>query len=113
FPRSEFQKIKSERTMFPKLRRFRWQQRLSNVHRLAHKRFRLWTKRDINPALGAEQIRHHRIPATLDALKQQRGAAFVDHAAMDLCQLEIGIYLGFDGDDFVFPGKSIEECAQA
>src|SRR5262249_49953984 len=53
------------------------------------------------------------VMAAFDTFEQQRGTAFVDHATMDLGEFEVRINLGFDGDDFVFSGKSIEKCAKA
>src|SRR5690242_8072837 len=99
--------------MLPEFSRFWRQQRFSNVHCIAHERFWLWAKSEIDAPLGAEHVRNDRIPAAFDAFEQQRWTTLLNDAAMDLGQLEVGIDLGFDGDDLVFPGKSIEECSQA
>src|SRR5689334_7822568 len=99
--------------MLPQLSGLWRQQRFSNVHRIAYERFWLWAKRDIDAALGSKHIRHHRMACPFHAFEQQRRTAFVNHAAMDFGELEVRIDLGFDGDDLVFPGESIEECAQA
>ena len=81
------------------------QQRFSNVHGVAHERFRLWAKREIDAPFRAEQISDDRIPAAFHAFEQQRRSTFADHASMDLSQLEVWINLGFDSDDFVFSGE--------
>src|SRR5689334_12676698 len=99
--------------MLPQFGSLRRQQRLSDVHCVAHERFRLWTKREIDAALGAEHVGDDGIATALHAFEQQRGTALLNYAAMDLGELEVRIDLRFDGDDLVFPGKSIEECAQA
>ena len=80
---------------------------------VAHKRFRFWSKREIDTPVRAEHVRHDRITTAFDAIKKKRRATFADHATMNLGKFEVGINLGFDGDDFVFSCKSIEECAQA
>jgi hypothetical protein len=99
--------------MLPQLSNIRGQQRLGNVDQLPHKRFRLWAKREIDPTLCAEQIRHHRITAAFHTLEQQRRSTLTDDTSMDLGQFEVWINLGSDGNDFVFSGESIEKCAQA
>ena len=57
--------------MLPELAKLRRQDRLRDVNHLAHKRFRLWTKREIDASLGAEQVRDHGITTALHALEQQ------------------------------------------
>src|SRR5689334_3998883 len=97
--------------MLPQFSGLWWQERFSDVHCIAHERFWLWAKRDIDATLGSKHVRHHRMAAAFHAVEQQRRTAFIDDAAMNLGQLEVRIDLGFDGDDLVFPGESIEECS--
>ena len=86
--------------MLPELTNVWRQDRLQNMNHIAHELFRLWTESEIDASLGAEHVRHHGITAALHARTSK--PALRDHAAMDLCQLEVRINLGFDGDDFVF-----------
>src|SRR6185503_19143834 len=99
--------------MLPELAELWRQNRLRDMNHLAHKVFRLWTKREINASLRAEHVRDDRKPAALHAFEQQRRTALGDYAPVDLRQLEVWIDLGFDSDDFVFSVESIEKCAQA
>ena len=99
--------------MLPEFAKLRWQNRLGDVDHLTHERFGLWTKRQVDPSFSAEQIRDDGIAAALYAFKEQRGTTLRDDAAMNLSELEVGIDLGFDGDDLVFSVEKIEKCAQA
>jgi acyl-CoA synthetase (AMP-forming)/AMP-acid ligase II len=54
------------------------------VDHLAHKRLRLWPKREIDPSLSPKQVRNDRITTTLHALEQQRRTTFGNYTAMDL-----------------------------
>src|SRR5436190_8238223 len=98
--RSEFEQVQSNRTMLPQLCELRRQKRLSNVHHLAHKRFRLWPKREIDPALRSKKVGHDGITTALHPREQQSRSTLADHASMDLGQLEVWVNLGFNGDDF-------------
>jgi hypothetical protein len=71
-----FSKIERDRTMFPEFTKLRRQDRLGDLNQLAHKRFRLWAKREIDAALRAEHVRDDRITAALHALEQQRRPTF-------------------------------------
>src|ERR1044072_896341 len=99
--------------MLPQFTKLRWQDRLRNLDHLAHKRFGLWAKGEIDSSFSAEEVRNDRKSAALHALEEQRRTTFANHTAMDLGQLEVWIDLGFNGDDFVFSSKPIEKCAQA
>ena len=83
------------------------------MNSVANECFRFWSKSQVDTAVRAEHVCHNRITTTFDAFEKKRRATFGDHAAVDLGQLEVRINLGFDGDDFVFSCKSIEECTQA
>ena len=88
--------------MLPELAKLGRQDRLRDMDHLPHKCFRLWTKREIDTSLRAEQVRDDGITAALHALEQQRWTTLSDHASMDLRELEVWIDLGFDSGDFVF-----------
>ena len=75
------------------------------MNKITNHRLGLWTKCEIDSSIGAEKIGDHRITAALHACEQQRRTAFRDHTTMDFRQLEVRIYLGFDGDDFVFSSE--------
>ena len=91
--------------MFPEFGWFGRQDRLGDVNHLAHERFRLWTEREIDAPLCSEQVRNDGITTPLHPREQQRRPAFADDATMNLRQLEVGIDLGVNGDDFVFSGE--------
>ena len=61
------------------------------MNHLAHELFRLRTESEIDASLRAEHVRHHGITAALHAFEHQSRPTFADHAAMDLCQLEVRI----------------------
>ena len=66
--------------MPPQLAKLRRQDRFRNVDHLAHERFRLWTKREIDASLRAEQVRDDGITTALHTFKQQRWTTFKDDA---------------------------------
>src|SRR5215208_5742416 len=99
--------------MFPEFRSLRRQDRLRNLDHLPNQRFRLGPKGEINPALRTEHVGHDRITASLHPREQQRRPTFANHTAMNLGHFEVWINLGFNCDDFVFSGESIEKCSQA
>src|ERR1044072_7445185 len=98
--------------MLPQLAKLRRQDRLRDVDHLAHERFRLWTKGEIDASLRAEQVRDDGVTAALHALEQQRRSTLSDYASMNLRELEVWIDLGLDSGDFVFSLEYIEQCAQ-
>src|SRR6185369_1197754 len=110
---AEFKKISRDGTVFPELGDIRRQNRLRDLHQFSHDRFRRRSKRDVDTPLGAEHVGNHRITAAFDARKQQRRPAFGNYTTVDLSKLEVWIDLGFDSDDFVFSGETIEKCAKA
>src|SRR5215212_161183 len=99
--------------MFPEFRSVRRQDRLRNLDHLPNQRFRLGPKGEINSALRTEHVGHNRITASLHPREQQRRPTFANYTAMDLGYFEVWVNLGFNGDDFVFSGESIEKCSQA
>ena len=88
--------------MFPQLGGTWRQYRLRDLNEIAYERFGLWSKRQCEASIGAEEVSDDGISASLHTLEQQRRPAFVDHPTMDLRELEVRIDLGFDCDDFVF-----------
>src|ERR671914_745290 len=98
--------------MFPKLAWTRRQYRLRDVDEITNESFRLWSKRQREASIGAEKVSYDRIRAPLHALEQQCRATFVDHAAVNLGELEVRIDLSLYRDDFVFSCEQIEKAAQ-
>src|SRR2546430_2621698 len=110
--RTQFEKISHQRTMSPKFRPVRTQQRLSDAHQFLNERFRLRPKGEFDPFLCSKQIRDDWKATSLHLLEQQRRAAALDYAPMDLGDFEVRIDFGVDCDEIVFATQEIEERAK-
>src|SRR4051812_48922712 len=82
--RSQFQEIAHQRTMFPKLRSVRREQRLGHMDNSFDELLGLRSKGEIDPFRGSKEIGDYREWAALHPLEQERRTAFFNHPAMYL-----------------------------
>ena len=85
---------------------------LGNLYELLDELLRAQPKGQVDPSGRAKEIGDTGEIGTLDVGKKQSRPAGSDHAAVDFGDLEIGIDGGFDGDEFPFAAKEIEELTQ-
>ena len=110
--RTEFQEVANERTMLPKLRTLRWQQRFRDLYQLLNELFGLLAESEINSLRRPEQIGDYRKGTSLHSLEKQSRTACFDYASMNLGKFEVGIYFNFDGKKIVFAPQEVEEGAE-
>src|ERR1041385_3640134 len=98
--------------MSPEFRPLWRQQGLSNLDDPFDELFRLRSECEIDSFGSPEEVGNDWEWTSLHSFEKERRAAFVDHAPMDLGQLEVGIDFSFNCGEIIFAPQEIEEGAK-
>jgi hypothetical protein len=82
------------------------------VHGLAHERLGLRAEGEPDAARGAEEVRDDGVAAPLHAPEEERGAAALNDAAVDFCQLQVGVNFRPDFEEVGLFTEQFEKRAE-
>jgi hypothetical protein len=110
--RAEFQSFERERALPPE-RGGSWRQkRFGNVDGPADERFRLRAKRLLDAPLRPEEVGDDGVAAAFDVSEEERGAAPLDDATVNLREFEIGVNFRSDFDEVSLTTEQFEKRAE-
>jgi hypothetical protein len=77
--------------------------------KVSYQILRPWAERQVDSALGAEEVRHERESSALDAMEQKRRSSLSNDSAMNLGCFLIGIDLRVDVDNLGVLAQDFDE----